>query len=435
MFKSLLKKIIFYDKIYDILKDSFVYQAWKKTNGQIANFLYGYPSKNFFVIGVTGTNGKTTTVNLIHKILNDNLAKTMMISTANIKVGNEELKNAKKMTSLDIYDLQSTLAIAKDSGCKVAVLEVSSHGMDQARFEGTDFDCAVLTNITHDHLDYHGTMEHYIQAKKRLFTYVLRNNKANKYAVLPADDPVGRKWFDELAFDKKVNFSVTGSSMLKAEKITFLNDGMEVAFSYLWESYRFKTQLVGKFNVYNILAALGVATNLWVSVAKAITSIEAFTGVDGRMEHIEKNGIHYYIDFAHSPDALEKTLEYLSAIKWVGRLIVVFGAPWLRDKIKRPVMGQIVDQYADIVIATDDDPDTENRLEILQQLTKDIKNKTEWNDFFVIPERVLAIKFSTEIAKPGDILMFAGKGHEPMQLTNFGKRDWSDKEEVLKHLN
>jgi len=403
-------------------------------NGQIANFLYGNPSKSFFVIGVTGTNGKTTTVNLIHKILNDNLAKTVMISTANIKVWNEELKNVKKMTSLDIYDLQSTLAIAKDSGCKVAVLEVSSHGMDQARFEWTEFDCWVLTNITHDHLDYHGTMERYIDAKKRLFTYVLKNNKANKYAVLPADDVVGRKWFEELAFDKKVNFSITWSSMLKAEKITFLKEGMELIFSYLGKSYTLKTHLVGKFNVLNILAAIGVATNIWIGIEKAIASLAEFEGVDGRMEQIEKNGIKYYIDFAHSPDALEKTLDYLSSIKWEWRLIVTFWAPWVRDKTKRPEMGKIVDQYADIAIATDDDPDTENRIEIIKQLIQDMKNKTEWKWLFVLPERSLAIKFAMEIAQPGDILIFAGKWHETVQLTNFGKRNWSDKEEVMKNL-
>jgi len=344
------------------------------------------------------------------------------------------------MTSLDIYDLQSTLAIAKDSGCKVAVLEVSSHGMDQARFEGTEFDCWVLTNITHDHLDYHGTMERYIDAKKRLFTYVLKNNKANKYAVLPADDAVGRKWFEELAFDKKVNFSITGSSMLKAEKITFLKDGTELIFSYLGKSYTLKTHLVGKFNVLNILAAIGVATNIGISIEKAIASVEGFEGVEGRMEKIEKNGISYFIDFAHSPDALEKTLDYLNSIKWTWRLIVTFWAPGVRDKTKRPEMWKIVDQYADIAIATDDDPDTENRLEILQQLTQDMKNKTEWRvheggkNLFILPERSLAIKFATEIAKPGDILMFAGKGHEAVQLTNFGKRTWSDKEEVLKNL-
>lgn len=432
--KRILKKIFFYNKIYDILKDSFVYQAWKKLNGQIANFLYGNPSKNFFVIWVTGTNGKTTTINLIHKILNDTVAKTMMISTANIKIGKKELKNKKKMTSLDIYDLQSTLAIAKDSGCKIAVLEVSSHGIDQARFEGTEFDCAVLTNITHDHLDYHGTMEHYIEAKKMLFNYVLRNSKANKYAVLPADDVIGRKRFDELAFDKKVNFSITSSSMIKAEKINFLAEGTEIVFNYLGKSYSLTTKLPGKFNVYNILAALGVATSIGVTPEQAIASLQGFEGVEWRMEHIEKNGIHYYVDFAHSPDALDKTLDYLSSIKWEGRLIVTFGAPGMRDKAKRPMMWNVVDQYADIIIATDDDPAEENRLEILQWLIEDIKNHKEWESLFVLPERKLAIKLATEIARPWDILMFAGKGHESMQLTNLGRRDWSDKKEILKNI-
>lgn len=280
MLKAVIKKAIFYNKIYDILKESFLYQLWKTMNGYIANFLYGSPSKSFFVIGVTGTNGKTTTVNLIHKILNDNVAKTMMVSTANIKIGEENLKNAKKMTSLDIYDLQSLLAISKDSGCKMAVLEVSSHGIDQNRFEGTAFDFAVLTNITHDHLDYHGTMEHYIEAKKKLFTYVLRNSKANKYAVFPADDSVGRKWFDEMAFDKKINYSITSSSMLKAEKITQLKDGTEFVFTYLGKAFTLKTPLVGKFNVYNILAALGVASQIGVNMEKAIKSVEAFQGVE-----------------------------------------------------------------------------------------------------------------------------------------------------------
>lgn len=357
-----------------------------------------------------------------------------MVSTANIKIGNEELKNQKKMTSLDIFDLQWLLTIAKDSGCKVAVLEVSSHGIDQHRFEGTEFDCAVLTNITHDHLDYHGTMEHYIQAKKKLFTYVLKNTKSNKYAVLPADDVVGRKWFDEMAFDKKINYSIVGSSMLKAEKIIQSKQGTEVTFSYLGKAYTLKTKLVGKFNVYNILAALGVATEIGVSLDKAITSLETFEGVEWRMECIEKNNINYYVDFAHSPDALEKTLEYLESIKWEGRLITVFGAPGNRDITKRPEMGKIADHYSDILIATDDDPDTENRLEILAGLTQDIKKHTEWKNLFIIPERVLAIKFATEIAKSGDVVLFAGKGHESMQLTNFGKKKWSDREEVLKNL-
>ncbi len=434
MLKSLIKKITFYDKIYFLLKDSVIYQLWKKLTGQVANAVYGYPSKFFFVIGVTWTNGKTTTATLIHKILNDHIAKTVMVSTANIKIGNQDLVNTKKMTSLDVFDLQSILATAKDSGCKIAVLEASSHGLNQYRFEGVDFDFAVLTNITHDHLDFHGTFERYIKAKEKLFTYVLSNKKQNKYAAFPADDKIGRQWFDEMPFDKKLSYSVIASSSLKAENITISSTGTTFSFMYLGKLYDVKTKLVGEFNVYNILAALSVVLQIGVDIEKAIETIASFETVTWRMEQIEKNWIHYFVDFAHTPDALEKTLDYLRQIKWTGRLITLFWATGNRDKTKRPIMGEIADQYSDILIATDDDPDIENRLSIIQQLTMNIKNKTLGKNLFIIPERTLAIKFACEIAKEGDVVMFAGKWHETVQYTNFGKRKWSDKEEILKNL-
>jgi UDP-N-acetylmuramoyl-L-alanyl-D-glutamate--2,6-diaminopimelate ligase len=434
MFKTLIKKITFYDKLYFLLKDSVIYQLWKKLNGQIANMMYGYPSRNFFVIGVTGTNGKTTTVNLIHKILNDHVGKTVMVSTANIKIGNQDLANTKKMTSLDVYDLQSILATAKDSGCKIAVLEASSHGLNQYRFEGVEFDFAVLTNITHDHLDFHGTFERYAKAKEKLFRYVLENKKQNKYAAFPADDKIGRQRFEDMPFDKKLSYSIISSASLKAENIKISPTGTTFSFTYLGKSYEVKTKLVGDFNVYNILAALSVVLQIGVNIEQVIQSIEQFETVTGRMEQIENKGVHYFVDFAHSPDALEKTLDYLNKIKWTGRLITLFGAPGNRDKTKRPIMGEIADQYSDILIATDDDPDTENRLEILEQLTMNVKNKQLGKNLFIIPERTLAIKFACEIAKEWDVVMFAGKGHETMQLTNFWKRKRSDKEEVKKNL-
>ncbi len=435
MLKSLIKKITFYDKLYFLLKDSVIYQLRKKLNGQIANTLYGYPSRNFFVIGVTGTNGKTTTVNLIHKILNDHVAKTVMVSTANIKIGNQNLENKKKMTSLDVYDLQSILATAKDSGCKIAVLEASSHGLNQYRFEWVDFDFAVLTNITHDHLDFHGTMERYIKAKEKLFRYVLENKKQNKYASFPADDKVGRQWYEDMPFDKKLNYSIVASSNLKAENIKISPVWTTFSFTYLGKSYEVTTKLVGEFNVYNILAAISVVVQIGVPMDNILTSIAQFDIVTWRMERIENKWTYYFVDFAHSPDALEKTLDYLNKIKWSGRLITLFWAPGNRDKTKRPIMGEIADTYSDILIATDDDPDTENRLEILEQLTMNIKNKQLGKNLFIIPERSLAIKFACELAQPGDVVMFAGKGHESIQLTNFGKRPRSDKEEILKNLH
>lgn len=432
--KTLIKKLIHYDKIYHNIKSSFFYHARKKVNGQIANAMYGSPSKDFFIIGVTGTNGKTTTVNLIHKILNDNLGKTVMVSTANIKIGNKNIKNKKKMTSLDIYDLQSTLAIARDAGCKIAVLEASSQGLDQYRFEGVNFDFAVLTNITHDHLDYHSTMEKYVKAKKMLFNYVANNGKNNKYWVFPVDDNYGKVRFEELAFDKKISYSINASSFLKADEISENKEETHFTFNNLGKQYTVHSKLPGRFNVSNILAALWVAAEIWIDIDKAIKSIEAFEGVDGRMQKISHWNINAYVDFAHTPDALEKALSYLRNIKWEGKLIVTFGAPWLRDTAKRPLMGQIVAQYADIVIVTDDDPDTENRRSIIQEITAGMTSKTLGKELFIVPERRLAIKLATELANNWDTLMFAWKWHESVQYTNLRKRPRSDVEEVKKAL-
>lgn len=179
--KSLIKKLIAYDKIYPMIQSSVFYHFFKKSQASFAAYLQGNPAKNFFIIGITGTNGKTTTVNLLHKILNDHLAPTVAVSTACLRIGSQKFANLKKMTSLDASDLQELLATAKNNGCKVAILEASSQGLDQHRFEGIEFDAAVLLNITHDHLDYHGTMDSYAESKKLLFKNVLNNSKQMKF--------------------------------------------------------------------------------------------------------------------------------------------------------------------------------------------------------------------------------------------------------------
>ncbi len=430
--KELIKKIIAYDRIYDTIKTSFVYQAWKRFMAHIANLIYWYPSRDFFIIWVTWTNWKTTVVNLIHKMLSERVSSTVMVSTAAIKIWDKEIVNEKKMTSLDVFDLQSILATARSQWCKIAVLEVSSHGIDQYRFEWVDFDFAMLTNITHDHLDYHGNMDNYINAKKKLFKYVLRNKKPNKYAVFPADDRIGRERLEDMAFDKKITFGIKNSAILRAENIIEKIDNTEFDILYLWKSYHMVTYLPGTYNVYNILSALSVAVQIWLDIEQAISSLQWFRWVSGRMERVEKDWINYFVDFAHSPDALEKTLTFLQDIKKDGKLIVVWWAPGNRDKLKRPDMWTIVYNYADVMIATDDDPDTENRVKIIDQLTEKIRDQ-DWTikQVLIVPERYLAIKLATDIARPWDIVMFAGKWHETVQLTNFWKRKWNDKDVLL----
>lgn len=433
--KNLIKKLIWYDKLYKFIKTSFVYQWRKRINWKIANTINGNPSKDFFVIWVTGTNWKTTVANMLHKMLNELLAPTVMVSTASIKIWDQTKVNDKKMTSLDVYQLQSLLADAKTQWCKIAILETSSHWLDQYRFEWVHFDYAILTNVTRDHLDYHKNMDSYTKAKKKLFQYVLENKKETKYGSFPADDRIGREWFDEMAFDKKINFSIQGSSMLKAENVVEKVIWTSFDIKYLWSTYPTTCQILWQYNIYNYLTALSVWIQIGLDINKCIKSLSWFIGVDWRMQKIVHNDITYFVDFAHTPDALEKTLSFLNSLKWENRLILVFGAPGNRDKLKRPEMGQIWWKYSDIVIATDDDPDTENRLAIIRQLIQDIDtNSSENKKLFTIPEREFAIKFATKIARPGDVVMLAGKGHEPIQWTNFGTRKWNDKEELLKNL-
>lgn len=434
--KKFIKKMIRYDKIYDSLKDSLVYSYRKKINGKIANYINDNPSKDFFIIWVTWTNGKTTTVNLLHKLCNELLAPTVMISTACIKIWDVTQLNDKKMTSLDAYQLQAILADAKNKWCRIAILEASSQWLDQSRFEWITFDYAVLTNITRDHLDYHKNMDNYAEAKKKLFRYVLDNKKEVKYATFPADDKIWRDRYEEMPFDKKITFSLQKTSTLKAENIIESDESTEFDIFYLGTKYHTTCKLLWEYNVYNYLAALSVWIQIGLDINNCIQCLSEFEWVSGRMEKIEDKDITYFVDFAHDPDALEKTLTYLYKLKKDHKLILVFGAPWNRDKLKRPEMWSIWWHFADIVIATDDDPDTENRLKILRQLTEKIDYK--WNtkkELYIIPERELAIKFATQLAQPWDIVMLAWKWHEPIQRTNFGTRKRNDKDELLKILN
>lgn len=436
--KSFLKKLIAYDKTYEYIKNSFIYQFYKKYRAKLANLLYENPSKDFFVVWVTGTNGKTTTVNILHKILNDNLAPTLAVSTALIKVWNSTMENNKKMTSLDNFDLQQILATGKSQWCKIAILEASSQGLDQARFEGIKFDFALLTNITMDHLDYHQSMENYAEAKKKLFKYVMKNWKDIKYAAMNVDDKYGFKRFDEMAFDHKASFSILNSSVLKATKIEEWLEWTYFEFSYLWQKFSGITQLIGSYNILNILAALAVCAEIWLEMPPALKSLETFQGIPGRMEAVyTADGVKYFVDFAHTPDGLEKTLSFAYQHKWDGRLIVVCWAPWNRDKEKRPFMWDIALKYGDFIILTDDDPDTENRLKILNDMTQNIQKMVlpENKEFFIIPERHYAIKLATEVAKAGDIVIIAWKWHENIQLTNYGKKPRNDKKNLIDLLD
>jgi len=386
-----------------------------------------------FVIGVTGSNWKSTTASLLHHILNKTTAKTFLFSSVSIKIGEEVVKQKFKKNRKDVFFVNEVLASARDNGCRIAVLEISSWDLARRTFDEIHFDGAILTNLTHDHDDYDKSFlqeERYI---KKLFTSVLRNKKNNKFAVFPYDDKIGRKWFQEIPFDKKISFSTHASSILKANKIDQYLDHTDFEFNYLGNQYTANSQLLGRFNVYNILAALWIICEMWIPIDEAVESIKSFEPLPNRLERISYRNKHYFLDIGHSPDALDKTLQFLKCTK-KGRLIVVFWSPWNRDKLSRAQIGKVIQSYADIIVVTDQEPYSENRLGIINELIKQI-SYSEWERFFIIPDRLLAIKFALDIAETDDIVLFACKSRGRYQHTNLWKKVWNDKKIILEELN
>lgn len=431
---NLIKKIILWDLLrFPLLKHTFLYSFWHKLNGKLANSLYWSPSSQMFVIGVTGTDGKTTTCNLIHHIIQSSMGDCVMVSTANIKFGNQTSYNDSKMTSLNVFDLNKLLSQAKAQGFNYAVIETSSHGRSQYRFEGISFSLGVLTNITAEHLDYHQDMNDYANTKKQLFLNVVKNNLPNKLGVLPKDDEFWRKWLAEIIFDKQIDYGINLSSTLKAENIVEHLHNTEFDLKYLGQSYHVVLPLGAKFNVYNALAATASALLMGIELSKIITALQSFTPVDGRLNILEHNGVRYIEDFAHTPAALKSLLEYATTVKEQGKVITVFGAPGLRDIYKRPEMGKIVSQLSDVVIVSEDDSQSEDSNKIIHDIIQGI-DRQEGNNFFIQPIREHALKLAIELAQPWDIVLCAGKGHERYLLTNYGKIVRNDMDKLKEHL-
>lgn len=395
---------------------------------------YNNPSDGMFIIGITGTNGKTTSSFMIHHIFNTLIEKSFLLGTNEIKYGIESIVNTSKMTSPDVMDMYKYLAEAKAQGCNIAVLEVASHGLEQERFYGIDFDMGILTNITPEHLDYHKSMEEYAKTKKKLFTNIINNKKPNKMAVLPKDDKIGKEWADELWLEKTITFWIISGASLKAESIVFDIDKTSFQINHMGQFFPMTINMVGIHNVYNTLTALCAGLVVGLNLPDMIATFATFQPPLGRMEAITHNNTHYFVDFAHTPDALEKTLSYLSSIKKDWRLLLLTWAMGERDRFKRPMMGKIADQYADIIVLADEDPGEEPRFQIIQEI-KDGINRHDGDNLFIIPDRQKAIQFLTQIARPGDVVLLAGKGHETVMSVPWGKIPRNEKIILENYLN
>lgn len=406
---------------------------YHKIKGFIAALIYFFPADNMLVIGVTGTNGKTTTVNLITNILNTAGYKVGMASTINFQVNTERWVNASKQTTVSPFHLQKLLRRMVSEGCKYAVLEVTSHALTQQRVFGINFDVAVITNVTPDHVEYHGSFNSYLNEKGKLFKKVSKGSRkfgVSKSLILNADDKY-YSFFNQFTADRKMTYGLKGATVYAAE-VNKNPEGSHFVLHVPNNAIPVKLKMPGEFNIYNALAAAATALSLQVPLEVVKKGLEDSASVAGRFEHVNC-GQNYSIivDYAHAPEALEQLLSlYRILTPAPGRLFSVFGATGGgRDKAKRPKMGKIAHDYADYIILTDDDPYEDDEWEIIEQVAEGIPRK-EGQNFWKIPDREEAIRLALTLAKEGDCVVVSGKGCEEIMIVRGKKIPWNDKKVI-----
>ena len=389
----------------------------------IGTNFYGHPAKSMTMIGVTGTNGKTSVTLLLKHVLEKTLgAKVGLIGTMENLVGDEVIPTER--TTPESFELQALFARMRDAGCTHVVMEVSSHALTLDRVGGVHFDVAAFTNLTEDHLDFHKTMEAYCEAKAELFGRC-------DAAVINVDDSYAP------AMLAKANCPVTTYSLhqgdLRAENLELHAEGIHFDALHGDASVPVSLGIPGKFTVYNALAVMGIAGALGISLTDAAAALVSAKGVKGRIEVVPTPETPYsvLIDYAHTPDGLENVL---TSVKYFckGRVIAVFGCGGDRDPIKRPIMGRIGVTESDFAIITSDNPRTEDPMAIIEDILKGVSE--DMGDYIVVPERRNAIRYAMDIAKKDDIIILAGKGHETYQEIGGVKYHLDEREEVAAHL-
>lgn len=426
----------------------------------IAGSFYNWPARTLTVIGVTGTDGKTTTTNLIYQILLAAGIKAGMISTVNAVIGDQVLDTGFHVTTPDAQDVQRYLAQMVEAGLTHVVLETTSHGWAQHRIDACEFDIGVLTNITHEHMDEHGSYEKYRAAKARLFESLAGTKEKPqgnpRLAVINRDDVLSFDFLDDFIPVNKINYGLNKNADVQAEDIEYTPQGIkfDVALNDLRAGalanetkITIKSKLVGSYNVSNCLAALTATVyGLGIKPEIAAQGIAALEGIPGRMERIDMGqNFTVIVDFAHTPNALKVALEAARALtpslspEGKGespRIIVVFGSAGLRDKAKRRMMAEIGASLADFTILTAEDPRTESLDGILEEMAAGVGAKrSEMESYWRIPDRAKAIHFALGLAREGDVVIVCGKGHE--QSMCFGAREflWDDRVAVRAALS
>lgn len=372
---------------------------------KLAAEFYGNPSKKVKVIGITGTNGKTTISYLIEAILQEAGYEAAVIGTVNYRFKNRVINS--KNTTPGPLELQVMLADILKEGIDYTVMEVSSHALDQHRTDGINFRYAIFTNLSQDHLDYHHNLEDYFEVKSRLF----KSLKPESCAIINQDDAYARR-LNGLTCAKLVTYGIEDKAQVRAENIIFDINHTEFILSAQGNKIKFRTLLIGRHNVYNVLASISLGLKEGLDLSVIRSAVEKFKVVPGRLQRIDfKGDFAVFVDYAHTEDALSNVITTLRQVTR-RKVIVVFGCGGERDKTKRPKMGQVVSELADYAVITSDNPRSENPESIIEDIKKGIKKQ----NFSIMADRRDAIKKALTLAKTGDIVLIAGKGHENYQI-------------------
>ena len=385
---------------------------------------YGHPAKSMTMIGITGTNGKTSSTLLLKQVLEKTLgARVGLIGTMANMIGEKTIPTER--TTPESLDLQALFARMRSAGCTHVIMEVSSHAITLERIGGVHFDVAAFTNLTEDHLDFHKTMDAYCDAKAELFRRCDR-------AVINADDSYAGRILAAAACPV-LTTSVTTKEGLHAENVELHAEGISFTAVYGEERASVKLPIPGRFTVYNALTVLGVACQLGISLSDCAEALKTAKGVKGRVEVVPTPGTPYsvLVDYAHTPDGLENVLRSVRDF-CRGRLICVFGCGGDRDPLKRPIMGRIGVELSDIAVITSDNPRTEPPMAIIEDILKGVNQEN--GEYIVIEDRRRAIRYAMDIAEKNDIIVLAGKGHETYQDIGGQKHHLDEREEVAAHL-
>lgn len=401
------------------------------------NIIYRFPGKKIICIGITGTNGKSTTVELVNSILKAAGYKTGMISTVAFEVAGQRSENKTSRTTLGRWQTPKMLRRMVKAGCQYAVIEVASEGIVQFRTWGIPFDVAVFANLSPEHLNTHGNMTNYRNAKGKLFENMatsghkkLAGRKVNKVSVVNADDREA-KYFGSYPADLKMTYGFKkGEALVKN-----VSEGGKLSFdiNYQGKSYYIQTDLIGRFNIYNIMAAWCVGFSQGIDPRQLKWGIEEIKSIKGRMELVaEKNGVKFYVDYAMTPDSYELLFEEMKKVS-KGKVIAVFGAAGDRDKSKRPLIGEIAARMANYTILTDDEPYSEDPNQIVTEIEQGFK-KAGASNYTIVRDRKKALAEAAKIAHAGDVVVVPGIGHQAYRNIGGDKKVAWDEAAVIKQV-